>query len=228
MMWMLSMLLNTAQAEETPLISGELSGTGHTLRAGDNQLYLGTVYARGLTAQMEVGANALALIDGPNVFAEYALMQSDENAFSIGASASASWNFSSLSASVSPTYTIGGQRSDRINIGLSYQLNRFSDDVSTSTAHGLPLRFSYDWLPSKQTTVRFLASSNVAALLDGQFTFTTGAVWYHGWNRFRIGAGLLVTNAGLQDLQEIADLFEFEGDLPAVYPLPYLRMWWRF
>ena len=46
--------------------------------------------------------------------------------------------------------------------------------------------------------------------------------------KYRLALGLNLTNWGLGDLEQGLETLGFEPDLPAVYPLPYIRMWWRW
>jgi len=231
-------LSGTAMAGDgTPVISGELSNTGHTLREGVNQLSLGTQYYRGVTEDFQMGTRVLGWLGGANLSGEYAILQSDDSAFSAGADLSYYWS-GGYTVGVVPTYTLGGQKTNRVNasLGVSYtkldldvgEVTGNEEDNTSFTSLSVPLHLSYDLVPSDQTTFRFRFETDVKADIDGAFVFKGGAAWNHGWNKYRLALGVDVTNAGLAELEQIFNFLGVGQDLPPVYPLPYVRMWWRF
>jgi hypothetical protein len=215
----------------TPVISGELDNTGHTLRKGTNQLYLGTTYARGITEDFQIGTSVLGWLGGANVNGEYAIMQSDENALSAGLALKYNWN-GGYGVTLAPVYTLGGQKTNRFNgslgVGYSKTVVELLGETAEATALSLPLHLSYDLVPSDQTTFRFRFETDVKADIDGPFVFRGGAAWNHGWNKYRLALGVDVTNWGLAELGDALELVGLGENLPKVYPLPYIRMWWRF
>ena len=224
------LLATTASAQDgTPLISGELEHTGHTLRKGSSQMYLFTQYARGITEDFQIGTSILGWIGGANVNAEYATMQDDEKAFSLSTDLGYRWDGSTEVALV-PTYTMGGQQTNRFNAGLGIGHTNTVIGSETYGAVSVPLRLSYDLVPNKQTTFRFHFNSDIMSAVgdDSSFVFTGGANWNRGWKKYRLALGLNVTNFGLGELEEGLETVGIEPDLPAVYPLPYIRMWWRW
>ncbi len=105
-----TLLLSTTVSVQdgTPLISGELEDTGHTLRKGASQMYLFTQYARGITDDFQIGTSIIGWIGSANVNAEYAIIQDDERAFSLATDLEYGWG-GSHNVSLMPTYTLGGQ-----------------------------------------------------------------------------------------------------------------------
>lgn len=219
--------------EGSNLISGEFDNTAHTLRAGTNQLYLGTQYYRGITEELQVGTSALGWISGANVSAEYAIMQSDENALSVSGEAAYYWSGGYL-VGLKPTFTLGGQKTNRFNASLGIN---YSKIVIEGLGNGesleigglsVPLHLSYDLVPNEKTTFRFRFESDIKSAISDTFVFKGGAAWNHGWDRYRLALGVDMTNWGLAELQDVAELLGVGENLPSVYPIPYIRMWWRF
>ncbi len=227
---------NTVAAKDpTPLTSDEFSSTGHTLRKDDSQLFLGTQYYQGLSDELSIGTNFLGLLQGPNVSLEYALVQDSETAFSIKTAGFFSWS-GPFSLAIAPTYTLGGPSSNRINASLGYQLSQGMDGSSDTSGgtksqgihHRVPGHLSYDLLTSEQTTFRFNVDSYVFSTAE-DVEFSTGVAVNKGWNWYRLALGIQITNMDLE--QEFAKLgveFEPQEELPIVYPLPTIQMWWRF
>lgn len=224
-----ALLLATAASagDGTPVISGEFDNTGHTLRKGTSQMYLGTRYARGISEDFQIGTSFLGWIGGANLTAEYAIMQDDESAFSIDTNLRYGWN-GGYDVALVPTYTMGGQQTSRFNAGLGVGQTKF--DEATDAVLQVPLTLSYDLVPNQQTTFRFHFRSDIMSAVgdDSDLVFTGGANWNHGWKKYRLALGVNLTNFGLGDLEDTLELLGVEPSLPSVYPLPYIRMWWRW
>ena len=216
------LLTTTVSAQGgTPLASGELEDTGHTLRQGTNQMYLFTQYARGITNDFQIGTRIIGWLGAANVNGEYAILQSNAQAVSVSADLEYGWA-GSHNVSLMPTYTLGGHHTNRFNAGLGLG--------HSTVGVGIPLRLSYDLVPNKQTTVRFHFRSDIMSAVgdDSNFTFTGGANWNRGWKKYRLALGLNITNHGLGELEQVLETVDSEPSLPPVYPLPYIRMWWRW
>lgn len=227
------LMLASAQAEdETPIISGELRGTGHTLRAEDNQIYLNTYYARGVTPALEVGTSVLGWFNGANVSAEYAVIQNKEQALSGTLGLSYDWN-GGYSASFRPIYTLGGQKTNRLNASLGYGRYKtvFNNEDGSQTVYSgatIPLNLSYDIVPKPYVTYRVAAASDIQNIIDGSPIFSVSGTWYRGWKTFRLGLGLTVTNYGVKELGKLLDTVGVDWRPPPLIPFPNLALWWRF
>jgi hypothetical protein len=226
-------LMTTAHAEGTPIISGELEGTGHTLRAKDNQIYLGTYYARGVTPDLELGTSVLGWLFGANLSAEYAFIQSKEQALSGSLSLGYDWD-GGYNISLTPTYTLGGQKTNRLNVSLGYGLysDMFTDTEGVeyrSNSSTIPLTVSYDIASGLERSVfRFGATSNILGVIDGSPVFNVYGKWHYGWETYRLSLGLLLTNSGISDLEQALEVAGVDWSPPPLIPIPTVSMWWRF
>lgn len=225
---------STAQAQaRTPLDSGELSHTAHTLSAGENRLTLGTAYSRGITDTVQVGSHAFGWFAGPNANVEYQFLEAEAAVMSGTVSGSYAYD-GGYSFSVVPTFTLGGRDTSRLNVSVGYgrfrttlQVRESADPIVFEGAE-MPLRLSYDLVVGPQNTFRFLFNSDVQTLGEASPDFSGGVGWLHGVDRFRLGLGVVVTNYGIEEIETILATVRIDPNLPAVYPLPYIRMWWRF
>lgn len=187
---------------------------------------------------LEVKTSLLGLLGGPNVAAEYAVIQTPQMAFSLEPAVGANWGFNTFSTGLTARYSMAlGTNYLNVNGGAIYARAPTAIDPNTGapTAFGnivtVPVSVSYSLVSSPQTIWDISASTNVTSFLPGSYPFgVVGFSWNHAFgNGFQLGLGLNVFGGPIP--QEIRNLFQIVGvNLPPVFilPLPDVTLTWKF
>ena len=218
---MIPVLLMSASAlAETPIHAGELTGTAYTLPAKKLRLQIFSPSAYGVTDELELKSSLLGLLAGPNLTAEYKLMDAGDRALSLSAGGDYLWD-GSVSASVGGAYTLGSDAENRLSFrgGAGVSLIEGTTFISATVGAG------YEVVVNPQTLWTFSGGTSLTQLASGSLAGTTaGAERTHGWKVFRLSLGLVVA-----DPSALNASLEGSGfgpiNLPLL-PLPYFLMWW--
>jgi hypothetical protein len=214
------LILSTSALAETPLLAGELSGNAYTLPAKTLRLQIFSPSSYGVTDELELKSSVLGLLFGPNLTAEYKLMDTGDRAMSLSAGGDYFWD-GSVIASVGGRYTLGSDSENRLSFrgGAGVSLDGEDSFISATVGAG------YEVVVNPQTFWTFSGGTNLTQLAGGSLLGTTaGAEWTRGWEVYRLSLGLVVT-----DPSSVNASLELSGldpiSLP-ILPLPYFLMWW--
>ena len=236
-----------AEGDQKPLTSGEFfdrlngASTAHTLEKGEfayHPLFHASAY--GLSDNMDVKFPTLGLIGGPGIAVEYAFIQDDDMAVSVGAGGGGSWDFASYSGGAVLRYT-KSMGDNRLNVGVGGDYSQITistldsegNEISSSSSSSfeVPIDLGYDLVTSEVTTLTFSTHIKTLALIEGEGVLAIPHFgWAHGFGKkFRLALGVNLPIGGLS--QEIVDsLAAVDIDMPksGVLPLPHFQMWWKF
>lgn len=203
-------------------LAGSLSDSAHTLPAGDTRLQILLPSSFGITDTIEGSTSILGWLGGPNAAAELGLLPAGGPALSVKPSVAWSWA-GDLTAGAEVMYTIGGPTENRFTVagGASYGT---TEGVGLSTT----VRAGYDLMRDERRMWQFLVSVDpYSSVQNTAFEGTVGAGHIWAWETYRLQLG--VVSASGNDLAvAVSDGTGTEIDIPAVLPLPYMVMWWRF
>lgn len=229
---MLLLLLAAAQAK--PLTSAEFDDTAHTLAPGQNQIDVFRVSQFAITDQVELKTTLVGGIgegggwlNGPNVGVEYALREGKDGALSLAGTVSSSWLFGSQSGSAGVNWTLGGPKSNRLN--LSARVGLVSDTVDNNRVNALTSRLyaSAHWYIDTNTTWRFYAGVDpYQSVVNEAYVGSFGAEWNHAWqDSWRLAVGLQYQDTG-RFSEALARVNIGSENLPPVLPLPSVNLWY--
>ena len=214
------LLLSSSAIAETPLLAGELSGNAYTLPAKTLRLQVFSPSAYGVTEQLELRSSLLGLLAGPNLTAEYKLMDAEDRALSMSVSGDYLWD-GLTSGSLGAAYTLGSATENRLSFRGSAGVSIAGDTTFVSASLGA----GYELIVNPQTLWTFSGGTSPVALASGSLQGTTvGAEWTRGWEVYRLSLGLVLTDPTLLN-ENLADFDQDAISLP-VLPLPYFLMWW--
>jgi hypothetical protein len=222
---MFPLLIGLAQAQAPD--SAEFTDTAHTLPKGDMVIYLFTPSAYAITDQLNAKTSLLGLLGGPNAEVEINLFDDSEQAFSLGVSAAAGWITHIQGANLLTYYTLGGQQGRRLNAAVMPGFLRDGTGSEAVYLGKLPLRLSvHQPIREKAQVAVYVNGDPLSTMQFGRLALSGGAEVSATQDRLRLAAGLMLING-----QIIRDGLEEDfGDvswIPAVFPLPILRVWGR-
>ena len=223
-MTLFSVLLASGIASAAPLESGEFYNTAHVLGQGQKAIHPLYPSIFGLPNDTNFKTTFLGWLGGPNAISEIAFVSNDSMAISADISFTSSWDFKTTSSVGGQiNYTSGGVLTNRLN--ASAGLVRYG--ILDSSFFSVPVSVGYDVVKSESTTIQFIGTTDINAIIAGVAGGTVGAAWNKGWESYRLRLGLmaayLTLDAATQDVLEQADI-----DVPDFFPLPDIQMWWLF
>lgn len=228
------LLLLLASAHAKPLTSAEFDDTAHTLGPGQNQIDVFRTSQFAITDQVELKTILLGgigegggWITGPNVGVEYAIQEGKQGALSVQGHLATSWLFGSQRANAGVNYTLGGPKTNRLNVRARVGVTSEESDGERVNAMTSLLYVSAHWYINTNTTWRFYGGVDpVNTVLAETYVGNFGAEWTHAWQEnWRIAAGLqyrdtTVIAQGLNRVNIATD------NLPPVMPLPSVNLWY--
>ena len=214
------LLLSSSALADTPILAGELNGTAYTLPAKTLRLQAFAPSAYGVTDQLELRSSLLGLLAGPNLTAEYKLMDAEDRALSMSISGDYLWD-GLASSSLGAVYTLGSATENRLSFRGSAGVVIAGDTTFISSSLGV----GYELIVNPQTLWTFSGGTSPDALASGSLQGTTvRAEWTRGWKVYRLSLGLALTDPTLLN-ENLADFDQNAISLP-ILPLPYFLMWW--
>lgn len=222
----------------TPVASGELFDTAHTLTKGQRQIRLSTRSHWGLTDSLQLDVGLLQSLGGPTGGLEYQVWSEGRSAASVTALGNTSWNGDNRSATLLGQYTLGVGEWDRLNLALGYGQgklevpNTAGDGVVSARWRTIPLRVSFDKVKSDRRVFRYNAAFDAGPMsLGGKPDAEGGVLWTYGFYRFRLSLG-----GGLRYAPTWGDGFNAlllqansePIDFPNVLPKLDANLWWTW
>lgn len=218
----------------TPVASGELFDTAHTLTKGRRQIRLSGLSHWGLTDSLQLNVSLLSSLAGPDAGLEYQVWSEGRSAASVTALGNVSWNGDSRSATLLGQYTLGVGEWDRLNLALGFGQGKAAagDPIVYAKWRTIPLRVSFDKVKSDRRVFRYNAAFDAGPMsLGGKLEGEGGVLWTYGFERFRISAG-----GGLRYAPTWGDGFNAllvqanaePINFPDILPKLDLNLWWAW
>lgn len=221
------------------LHAGEFRNNAQTMPKGAFTLrpFLRSSY--GITDRIDVKGPLLGQVFGPNVSVELGLLRTDALAIAFEPYLDAGWRFRNWEiGGVARVSVAAGPGWVNLNVGGAvghlYAVETVvdADGVETEVTIDAPLRLvpvnvGYDWIVQERTWVRFVATTDAAALAVGRPPLTAGGSWTHAFGRLRLALGAVLV---------VEQPFRTPVPLPgqdrllksAIYPAPTLELWGRW
>jgi hypothetical protein len=218
------------------LHAGEFRNNAYTTQRGDVVLHPLLKTHIGLAKGLDVKFPILGQIAGPRASVELGLVQGDAFALSIEPEAGASWSGGSFHGNAVARTTIGvGEHRFNLSAGGGYThatittIDADGNETTSSLDFALiPVNLGFDLVATDRTTVRFVANTDVGAILATDVKAgLVGFNWNHAaGDKFRVSAGV-AAYVGENPITDLLDSIGIEGgpDL-ATLPLPTLELWW--
>lgn len=228
-----------APEEAWALHAGEFRNNAWTLPKGAFTLRPFLKSSVGLTSRIDLKAPILGEILGPKVSVELGLVQTERLAISLEPYLDAGWRFRNWElGAVARVSVVAGEGWVNLNVGgaaghvyatdLVRQPDGTKDEVVIDAPVQLvPVNLGYDWTLQERTWLRFVVTTDVAALAAAQTPFTVGVNWNHALGRVRVAlGGALVIEKAVRAPVPVPGQERLVGG--ATYPAPTVEVWGRW
>ena len=240
-MWWIAAAMAGEEAPDAAWVlhPGEFRNNAWTLPKGAFTLRPFLKSSYGLTSRIDVKAPILGEILGPKLSVEFGLVNTEPLAISLEPYLDAGWRFRNWELGVVARVSIvAGEGWFNLNVGGAAGHVFFTEEIQAADGSEsevvvdapvqlVPVNLGYDWTLQERTWVRFVVTTDVAALAAARTPFTAGVNWNHAFGRVRVAlGGALVVQRAVRAAVPVPGQVALVRS--ATYPAPTVEVWGRW